>query len=30
MSFLLFLDESGPDHRKTPYEVRGGEKKKRR
>ena len=24
MSFLLFLDESGHDHRNTPYEVRGG------
>lgn len=24
MSWLLFLDESGHDHRTTPYEVRGG------
>lgn len=24
MSYLLFLDESGHDHRTTPYEVRGG------
>lgn len=24
MSWLLFLDESGHDHRNTPYEVRGG------
>lgn len=24
MSYLLFLDESGHDHRNTPYEVRGG------
>lgn len=24
MSWLLFLDESGQDHRTTPYEVRGG------
>jgi len=24
MSWLLFLDESGHDHKKTPYEVRGG------
>lgn len=24
MSWLLFLDESGHDHRATPYEVRGG------
>lgn len=24
MSWLLFLDESGHDHRVTPYEVRGG------
>lgn len=24
MSFLLFLDESGHDHRMMPYEVRGG------
>lgn len=24
MSFLLFIDESGHDHKKTPYEVRGG------
>lgn len=24
MSWLLFLDESGHDHRSTPYEVRGG------
>lgn len=24
MSFLLFLDESGHDHRTVPYEVRGG------
>lgn len=24
MSYLLFLDESGHDHRETPYEVRGG------
>lgn len=24
MSWLLFLDESGHDHRKMPYEVRGG------
>src|SRR5437868_3829607 len=24
MSWLLFLDESGHDHRQTPYEVRGG------
>lgn len=24
MSYLLFLDESGHDHRQMPYEVRGG------
>ena len=24
MSWLLFLDESGQDHKNTPYEVRGG------
>jgi len=24
MSYLLFLDESGHDHRNTPHEVRGG------
>ena len=24
MSWLLFLDESGHDHKATPYEVRGG------
>jgi hypothetical protein len=24
MSWLLFIDESGHDHRNTPYEVRGG------
>ncbi len=24
MSWLLFLDESGHDHKTTPYEVRGG------
>ena len=24
MSYLLFLDESGHDHRNAPYEVRGG------
>lgn len=24
MSYLLFMDESGHDHRTTPYEVRGG------
>lgn len=24
MSYLLFMDESGHDHRRTPYEVRGG------
>ena len=24
MSWLLFLDESGHDHRQMPYEVRGG------
>ena len=24
MSWLLFMDESGHDHRNTPYEVRGG------
>lgn len=24
MTYLLFLDESGHDHRNTPYEVRGG------
>ncbi len=24
MSWLMFLDESGHDHRNTPYEVRGG------
>ena len=24
MSYLLFLDESGHDHRTMPYEVRGG------
>ncbi|MBI4827346.1 MAG: DUF3800 domain-containing protein [Nitrospinae bacterium] len=24
MSYLLFLDESGHDHRQLPYEVRGG------
>jgi hypothetical protein len=24
MSYLLFMDESGHDHRQTPYEVRGG------
>lgn len=24
MSYLLFLDESGHDHRSVPYEVRGG------
>ncbi len=24
MSYLLFLDESGHDHKNTPYEVRGG------
>lgn len=24
MSWLLFIDESGHDHRSTPYEVRGG------
>ncbi|HEY7198668.1 MAG TPA: hypothetical protein VIC57_00575 [Candidatus Dormibacteraeota bacterium] len=23
MSFLCFLDESGQDHRESPYEVRG-------
>ena len=24
MTWLLFIDESGHDHRTTPYEVRGG------
>lgn len=24
MSYLLFMDESGTDHKKCPYEVRGG------
>jgi hypothetical protein len=24
MSYLFFMDESGHDHRNTPYEVRGG------
>ena len=24
MSWLLFLDESGHDHKNMPYEVRGG------
>lgn len=24
MSWLLFLDESGHDHKQIPYEVRGG------
>jgi hypothetical protein len=24
MSYLLFIDESGHDHKNTPYEVRGG------
>lgn len=24
MSYLLFMDESGHDHRNLPYEVRGG------
>lgn len=24
MSWLLFLDESGHDHKHMPYEVRGG------
>jgi len=24
MAWLLFLDESGHDHRQMPYEVRGG------
>ena len=24
MSWLMFLDESGHDHRNMPYEVRGG------
>lgn len=24
MSWLLFLDESGHDHKQMPYEVRGG------
>lgn len=24
MSYLLFIDESGHDHRNVPYEVRGG------
>lgn len=24
MSWLLFLDESGHDHKSMPYEVRGG------
>ena len=24
MSYLLFIDESGHDHRHAPYEVRGG------
>ncbi len=24
MSYLLFMDESGHDHKNTPYEVRGG------
>ncbi len=24
MSYLLFLDESGHDHKVMPYEVRGG------
>ncbi len=24
MTWLLFLDESGHDHRQMPYEVRGG------
>ena len=24
MSYLLFMDESGHDHRNCPYEVRGG------
>lgn len=24
MSWLLFLDESGHDHKQTPYEIRGG------
>ncbi len=24
MSYLLFLDESGHDHKNAPYEVRGG------
>lgn len=24
MSWLLFMDESGHDHKNMPYEVRGG------
>jgi hypothetical protein len=24
VSFLLFMDESGHDHKRMPYEVRGG------
>ena len=24
MAWLLFLDESGHDHKQMPYEVRGG------
>lgn len=24
LSYLFFIDESGHDHRNTPYEVRGG------
>lgn len=24
MSYLLFMDESGHDHKNMPYEVRGG------
>src|SRR2546426_12048544 len=24
MSYLLFLDESGHDHKTTPYEIHGG------
>jgi hypothetical protein len=24
MSYLLFMDESGDDHKSLPYEVRGG------
>jgi len=24
LSYLLFMDESGHDHRQMPYEVRGG------